>query len=113
MAAAAAGIPFTLSTMSNRSIEEVAAAAPDGVRWFQLYVQRDRGFTRRLCERAAAAGYSAIVLTVDLPAARDPRARPAQRVHARRPARQLPAAHDPEGPTSPDHDRPDRGARVR
>ena len=66
-AAAAAGVPFTLSTMSSRSIEEVAAAVPDGVRFFQLYVQRDRGFARSLVERAAAAGYRAIVLTVDLP----------------------------------------------
>lgn len=66
-AAATAGIPYTHSTMSNHSIEEVAAAAPDGVRWFQLYLQRDRGFARSLCERAAAAGYRAIVLTVDLP----------------------------------------------
>jgi 4-hydroxymandelate oxidase len=53
--------------MSNRSIEEVAAGAPDGVRWFQLYFQEDRGFSRSLCERAAAAGFTAIVLTVDLP----------------------------------------------
>jgi 4-hydroxymandelate oxidase len=66
-AAAAGGIPFTLSTMSNRSIEEVAAAAPDGVRWFQLYVQQDLDFGRSLCERAAAAGYRGIVVTVDLP----------------------------------------------
>ncbi len=66
-AAAAAGVPFTVSTMSSRSIEEVAEAAPDGVRWFQLYVQRDRGLARSFCERAAAAGYRAIVLTVDLP----------------------------------------------
>ncbi|HEX7471883.1 MAG TPA: alpha-hydroxy acid oxidase, partial [Candidatus Limnocylindrales bacterium] len=66
--AAAAGIPFILSTISNRSIEEVATGAPDGVRWFQLYAQRDRGVTRSLCERAAAAGYGGIVLTVDLPA---------------------------------------------
>jgi 4-hydroxymandelate oxidase len=66
-AAAAAGIPFTLSTVSSRSIEEVAAAAPDGARWFQLYVQADRGRSRELVERAAAAAYGAIVLTVDLP----------------------------------------------
>jgi 4-hydroxymandelate oxidase len=66
-AAAAAGVPFTLSTMSSRSIEEVALAAPDGVRWFQLYTQRDPGRTRALVERAAAAGYRAIVVTVDLP----------------------------------------------
>ena len=66
-AAAAAGIPFTLSTTSSRSIDEVAAAAPDGRRWFQLYVQRDPGRTRELIERAAAAGYEALLLTVDLP----------------------------------------------
>jgi 4-hydroxymandelate oxidase len=66
-AAAAADIPFTLSTTSSRSIEEVAAAVPDGRRWFQLYVQRDPGRTRELVERAAAAGYEALVVTVDLP----------------------------------------------
>ena len=66
-AAGAAGIPFTLSTTSSRSIEEVAAGAPDAKRWFQLYVQVDPGRTRELVERAAAAGYRAIVLTVDLP----------------------------------------------
>ena len=66
-AAAAARIPFTLSTMSTVSIEEVAAAAPDGVRWFQLYAQADPRRNRRFVERAAAAGYSAIVVTVDLP----------------------------------------------
>ncbi len=66
-AAAALGVPFTLSTTSSRSIEEVAAAAPDGTRWFQLYVQTDPGVTRSLVERAAAAGFRAIVLTVDLP----------------------------------------------
>ena len=66
-AAARAGVPFTLSTMSTRSIEDVAEAAPDGVRWFQLYTQADPGRSRALVERAAAAGYSAIVLTVDLP----------------------------------------------
>ena len=66
-AAARAGVPFTLSTMSTRSIEDVAEAAPDGVRWFQLYTQADPGRSRALVERAAAAGYAAIVLTVDLP----------------------------------------------
>ncbi len=66
-AAAAAGVPFTLSTTSSRSIEEVAAAAPDGTRWFQLYVQSDPTVTRTLVERAAEAGYRAVVLTVDLP----------------------------------------------
>ncbi len=62
-----AGVPFILSTTSSRSIEEVAAAAPDATRWFQLYVQADMGVTRSLVERAAAAGYRAIVVTVDLP----------------------------------------------
>lgn len=66
-AAAVAGVPFTLSTMSSCSIEDVAAAAPNGTRWFQLYVQRDLGRARELVERAAAAGYRAIILTVDLP----------------------------------------------
>ena len=66
-AAAAAGALFCLSTVSSRSIEEVAAAVPDAPRWFQLYVNEDRRFTRRLVERAEAAGYRAIVLTVDLP----------------------------------------------
>ena len=66
-AAATVGVPFTLSTTSSRSIEEVAAAAPEAIRWFQLYVQADPGGTRSLVERAAAAGYRAIVLTVDLP----------------------------------------------
>jgi 4-hydroxymandelate oxidase len=66
-AAAAAGVPFVLSTMSSRSIEEVAEAASTSRRWFQLYVQASPGDTRRLVERAAAAGYEAIVLTVDLP----------------------------------------------
>ena len=66
-AAEAAGIPFTLSTMSTRSIEEVAAAAPDAIRWFQLYTQADPSRTRDLVQRAEAVGYGAIVLTVDLP----------------------------------------------
>ena len=66
-AAAAAGIPFTLSTMSSRSVEEVAEAAPDARRWFQLYVQASEQASRRLVERAAAAGYEALVVTVDLP----------------------------------------------
>jgi 4-hydroxymandelate oxidase len=66
-ASAAAGVPFILSTMATRSIEEVATEVPDGTRWFQLYVQRDRSRTRSLVERAVSAGYGAIVLTVDLP----------------------------------------------
>lgn len=66
-AAAAVGVPFTLSTMSSKAIEDLADVAPGGTRWFQLYVQRDPDRTRSLVERAAAAGYAAIVLTVDLP----------------------------------------------
>jgi len=64
-AAQAATIPFTLSTMSICSIEDVAAAV-DKPFWFQLYVMKDRGFVRALIERAAAAKCSALVLTVDL-----------------------------------------------
>jgi len=64
-AAQAAGIPFTLSTMSICSIEDVAAAV-DKPFWFQLYVMKDRGFIRALIERAVAAKCSALVLTVDL-----------------------------------------------
>ncbi|HEY7590461.1 MAG TPA: alpha-hydroxy acid oxidase [Candidatus Limnocylindrales bacterium] len=67
-AAAAAGTLFCASTVSSRSLEEIAAGAPkDGARWFQLYVNEDPGFTRELVRRAEAAGYEAIVLTVDLP----------------------------------------------
>ena len=66
-AAAAAGVLQVVSTVASRSIEEVAAAAPGSPRWFQLYVQRERSVSRALVERAAAAGYGAIVLTVDLP----------------------------------------------
>jgi 4-hydroxymandelate oxidase len=66
-AAAAAGIPFIPSTMSSASMEEIDDAAPGATRFFQLYAQADPGKTRSLVERAAAAGYGAIVLTVDLP----------------------------------------------
>lgn len=66
-AAAGARALFCLSTVSSRSLEEVAAAAADGPRWFQLYVNEDRGFTRDLVQRAESAGYAALVLTVDLP----------------------------------------------
>ncbi len=64
-AAHEAGIPFTLSTMSICSIEDVAGAVKKPF-WFQLYVMKDRGFIRSLVERAAAAKCSALVLTVDL-----------------------------------------------
>jgi 4-hydroxymandelate oxidase len=65
--AAAAGACYLLSTQATMSVEEVAAAAPDGLRWFQVYVVRDRGWTAELVARAAAAGYRALVFTVDVP----------------------------------------------
>jgi 4-hydroxymandelate oxidase len=65
-AAERSGVLLCLSTMSSRSLEDVASAAT-GPKWFQLYVHRDRGITKDMLERAVAAGYEAIVLTVDLP----------------------------------------------
>ena len=59
------GVPFTLSTMSICSIEDVAQHAGDGF-WFQLYVMKDRGFIERLIDRAKAANCKALVLTLDL-----------------------------------------------
>ncbi|MES1262394.1 MAG: alpha-hydroxy acid oxidase, partial [Acidobacteriota bacterium] len=55
-----------LSTLSSFTLEEVAPVAPEN-RWFQLYAQADRGFTRALVQRAEAAGYQALVVTVDTP----------------------------------------------
>jgi L-lactate dehydrogenase (cytochrome) len=60
------GIPFTLSTMSICSIEDVAKATDNHPFWFQLYVMRDRAFIERLIDRARAANCSALVLTLDL-----------------------------------------------
>jgi len=65
-AAAAFGVPFTLSTMSVCAIAEVAAASPAPF-WYQLYVIRDRSFMRDLLDRAEAAGCTALVFTVDMP----------------------------------------------
>ena len=65
--AAAAGALMTLSTIASTTIEEVAAAAPGAPRWFQLYAPTDRELGRALVDRAVAAGYEAIALTVDLP----------------------------------------------
>ena len=64
-AAADFGVPFTLSTMSICSIEDVAANS-DAPFWFQLYVMRDREFIRRLVERTRAANCSALMITLDL-----------------------------------------------
>jgi 4-hydroxymandelate oxidase len=58
---------MVLSTIASSTIEDVAAAAPEAPRWFQLYVHRDRGLTAELVERAVVAGYRALVLTVDTP----------------------------------------------
>ena len=63
-AAARLGLPYTLSTMATRSIEDVAAVS-DGPKWFQVYVWRDRGLVKDMISRAAASGYEALVLTVD------------------------------------------------
>ena len=57
-------VPYSLSTMSTRSIEEVAAVS-EGTKWFQVYTWKDRGLVKELVERAAAAGYEALWLTVD------------------------------------------------
>jgi L-lactate dehydrogenase (cytochrome) len=67
--AARTGIPYALSTMGTTSIEQLAAAAPDARRWFQLYLWRDREASRDFVVRAQAAGYEALVLTVDTPVA--------------------------------------------
>lgn len=64
-AAAAAGIPYVLSTMGTTSVEELAAAVPDVQRWFQLYLWQDRERSRELIARAEAAGYGTLMLTVD------------------------------------------------
>ncbi|MER7556390.1 alpha-hydroxy acid oxidase [Nocardioides sp. NPDC126508] len=64
-AAGAAGITYSLSTMGTTSLEDVASEIPGCRRWFQLYVWRDRARSRDLIQRAAAAGYDALILTVD------------------------------------------------
>jgi L-lactate dehydrogenase (cytochrome) len=64
-AAESLGIPYTLSTIGTTSIEGLAHAVPDVRRWFQLYLWRDKASRFELVERAAAAGYEAVMLTVD------------------------------------------------
>jgi 4-hydroxymandelate oxidase len=66
-AAARAGVTYVVSMAATTSIEEIARAAPDGHRWMQAYLRRDRGITRACLEGAAAAGCEAVVLTVDAP----------------------------------------------
>jgi 4-hydroxymandelate oxidase len=67
LGAAATGAGLVLSTHASMGLEEVAAQASPGRPWFQLYPQADRGFTRELVQRAEAAGYSALVVTLDAP----------------------------------------------
>jgi 4-hydroxymandelate oxidase len=66
-ACASAGAIYVASTLATTTLEDVAAAAPDAARWFQLYVHRDRDFTMRLVDRAKASGYRAIAVTCDTP----------------------------------------------
>ena len=66
-AAAAAGIPFSLSTMGTTSIEDVAGSSPTGRNWFQLYVWKDRQRSAELLHRAAHAGFDSLLVTVDVP----------------------------------------------
>ncbi|MEF2976292.1 alpha-hydroxy acid oxidase [Subtercola sp. YIM 133946] len=68
-AAAAAGIPFSLSTMGTTAIEDVKAANPHGRNWFQLYMWKDRDRSMALVDRAAAAGFDTLLVTVDVPVA--------------------------------------------
>jgi 4-hydroxymandelate oxidase len=65
--AARAGIPYIFSTAASRTMDEVAQAAPDAERWFQLYLVESLEYARSLVERATDTGYRAIVLTVDVP----------------------------------------------
>jgi L-lactate dehydrogenase (cytochrome) len=64
-----AGVPYTLSTMGTTTIEDTAAAGPGARKWFQLYLWRDRGPAKELINRAWAAGYDTLMLTVDTPVA--------------------------------------------
>ncbi|MDF2443353.1 MAG: hypothetical protein JWR01_1556, partial [Subtercola sp.] len=68
-AAAAAGIPFSLSTMGTTAIEDVKAINPNGRNWFQLYMWKDRDRSMALVDRAAAAGFDTLLVTVDVPVA--------------------------------------------
>ncbi|MEQ1818519.1 MAG: alpha-hydroxy acid oxidase [Terricaulis sp.] len=65
-AAHAAGVPYACSTLASTSVEDIAAVNP-GTKWFQVYVWRDRELVKEMLGRAKAAGFSAILLTVDVP----------------------------------------------
>ena len=81
-AAAAVGLPFILSTAASHSIEQVAEAMGDAKRWYQLYWPRERELAASFVARAEAAGYAAIVLTLDTLVSRLAPARPRQRLPA-------------------------------
>ncbi|KAM5127378.1 2-Hydroxyacid oxidase 2, partial [Mantella aurantiaca] len=66
-AAESLSLCYVASTYSTCSVEEIVAAAPDGLRWFQLYVYRDRKLSEKLVHRVEALGFKALVLTVDVP----------------------------------------------
>src|SRR4051794_22542442 len=100
-AAAAEGTIFCASTVSNCSLEAIADASGTGPRWFQLYVYRDREITRGLVERAAAAGYSALCLTVDTPLAGQ---RERDRRNSLRMPRHLELGNFPSSHTSEHHE---------
>jgi L-lactate dehydrogenase (cytochrome) len=68
-AAAKAGIPFSLSTLGTCAIEDLVTAVPQGRKWFQLYMWKDRDRSMALVERAAAAGFDTLLATVDVPVA--------------------------------------------
>jgi L-lactate dehydrogenase (cytochrome) len=68
-AAAAAGIPFSLSTLGTSSVEDVVNAVPQGRKWFQLYMWKDRDRSMALVARAADAGFDTLLVTVDVPVA--------------------------------------------
>ncbi|WP_201776691.1 alpha-hydroxy acid oxidase [Allosalinactinospora lopnorensis] len=67
--AARHGLPYTLSTVGTSTVEDVAAAAPGGEHWFQLYLTRNERLNAELLDRALAAGFTTVVLTVDTPVA--------------------------------------------
>lgn len=68
-AAAEAGIPFSMSTLATCAIEDLQAAVPQGRKWFQLYMWRDRDRSMALVKRAADAGFDTMLVTVDVPVA--------------------------------------------
>jgi 4-hydroxymandelate oxidase len=106
-AARDAGVLAVYSTLSTRSLEEIAGAAPDGPRWFQLYLQPEFDASLRLVERAERAGFRALVLTVDMPllANRDRQLRSGIAVDAPAPVGNGPEIRSPARALTPDGER--------